>query len=127
MGSELSFRVFVHYSCEVFNPHFCGSISHGKRPRPVSFRVLCTPLVGKLGRRPRVCLIALLRMPSMVVSCLSLNTRRCVAWYLDFSNCSIAIDLRRGLSLHFARVLANFLTSLVMWRECSRKSNMQLA
>jgi hypothetical protein len=54
------------------------------------------------------CLIALFRIPSMVVSCLSLNTPRCVSWYLDFSNFSIANDLRGGLSLHFSRALASF-------------------
>jgi hypothetical protein len=43
------------------------------------------------------CLIALFRIPSMVVSCLSLKTPRCVAWYLDFSSCSIANDLSGGL------------------------------
>ena len=76
--------------------------------------------VGSLGLVSMLCL----RMPSTVVSCLLLNTPRCVAWYSDFSNCSMAIDLRGGLSLRFARALANFLTSLVMWRKCSRKSNM---
>ncbi len=77
----------------------------------------------KLGRRPRACLIALLRIPSMVVSCLSLNTPRCVAWYLDYSSYSIASDFRGGLSLRFARALASFLTSLLIWRKCSRKSS----
>jgi hypothetical protein len=33
----------------------------------------------------------------MVVSCLSLQIPRCVAWYLDFSICSIANDLSGGL------------------------------
>ena len=72
------------------------------------------------------CLIALFRIPSMVVSCLLLNTPRCVAWYLDFSSCSIAIYLSGGLSFIFARALASFLTSLVMRRKCSLKSNMGL-
>ena len=44
----------------------------------------------------------------MVVSCLSLNTMRCVTWYLDFSSCSIASELRGGLSLRFDRALASF-------------------
>ena len=66
----------------------------------------------KLDRRPRACLIALLRIPSMVISCLSLNTPRCVAWYFDFSICSIASVLREELSLRFARAFASFLTSL---------------
>jgi hypothetical protein len=72
------------------------------------------------------CLIALLSMPSMVASCLSLNAPRCVAWYLDFSSCYIDSFLRGGLSLRFARALASCLTSLVMWWKCSRKSSMGL-
>ncbi len=98
----------------------------GARPRSASFRGLCTPSKGKFGRRPMACLIALFKIPCMVVSFLSLNTPRCVAWYLDFSSCSIAKDLSGGLSFLFARVLANFLTSLVMWRKCSLKSSMGL-
>ena len=87
----------------------CMALSRmGDRPKPASFRGLLTPSDGKLGRRPRACLIALLRISSMVVSCISLNTPRCVAWYLDFSSCSVAIDLRGGLSLRFARALASF-------------------
>jgi hypothetical protein len=35
-------------------------------------------------------------------------------------------DLSEGLSFLFARVLANFLTSLMMWRKYSLKSNMGL-
>ena len=54
------------------------------------------------------CLMALFRIPSMAVSCFSLNTPRCVAWYLDFSSCSIAIDLSEGMSFRFARALASF-------------------
>ena len=73
-----------------------------------------------------VCLIALLRIPSMVVSCVSLKTSKCVAWYLDFSSCSIANDLSGGLSFRFARALTSFLTSLVMWRKCSLKSSIGL-
>ena len=84
---------------------------------------LCTPSVEKLGRRHMAWLIALLsNMPSIFVSCLRLNTPRCVAWYLDFSCCSIARVFRGGLSLRFARVLASFLTSVVMWWKCSLKS-----
>ena len=71
----------------------CVALSRiGDRPRPASFRGRCTLSVGKMGSRPRACLIALLRMQSMVVSCLSLDTLRCVAWYLDFSSCSMGID-----------------------------------
>ena len=46
VGREASFRVFVHKTCEVFNSHLCGSISHGGKPRPASFRGLCTPSEG---------------------------------------------------------------------------------
>jgi hypothetical protein len=60
----------------------------------------------------------------MVVSYLLLNTPRCVAWYLYFSNCTKAIVLREGLSLRFARALSSLLTSLVTWRKCSRRSSM---
>ena len=94
------------------------------RPRPASFIGICTPSLEKLGRRPRACLIALLRMPSMVVSCLLLNTPRCVARYLDFSSCSAEYVLRDELSLRFAMAFAIFLTCLVMWRKCSQKSSM---
>ena len=115
VGREPPLRVFVHDTCEVFNSHPCGSILHGWWAyRPASFRGLCTPFKGKFGRRPMACLIALFKIPSMVVRCLSLNTPKYVAWYLDFSSCSIANDLSEGLSFRFARVLASFLTSLVM-------------
>ena len=77
----------------------------GGRPRPASFRGFCTPSEGKFGRRPMALLIALFRIPSMVVSCLSLNTPRCVAWYLDFSSWSIANDLSRLLECHNTRML----------------------
>ncbi len=103
----------------------CVALSRmGGRPRPASFRGFCTPSEGKLGSRSRACRIALLRIPSMVVCCLSLNTPRCVAWYLDFNSCSIAVDLREGLLLRFAMVFASSLTSLVICRKCSRKSSM---
>ncbi len=95
----------------------------GGKPRPASFKGLCTPSQGKFGRRPRACLIASFGIPSMVISCLSLNTPRCVAWYLDFNNCSVAFYSRGGLSLRLARALASFFTSLVIWRKCSQKSS----
>jgi hypothetical protein len=100
----------------------CVALSRmGGRPRPASFSSLCTPLEEKLGSRPGACRIALLRIPSMVVCYLP----RCVAWYLDFNSCYVAVDLREGLSLRFARVFASIITSLVIWRKCSRKSNME--
>ena len=46
--------------------------------------------------------------------------------YLNFSSCSIANDLSGGLRFRFARALASFFTSLVMWRKCFPKSNMGL-
>ena len=45
---------------------------------------------------------ALLSMPSIVVSCRSLNTPRYVAGHLDFSSCSPAGVLRGGLGLSLA-------------------------
>jgi len=116
------FMTRVRYSIPV-----CVALSHiGERPRTASFRGLCSPSMENLGRRPRACLITVLRMPSMVVNCLSLSTPRCVAWYFDSSDCSIASDLREGLSWRFARAFANFLTSLVIWMKCSRKSSIGL-
>ena len=105
--NPLSVSLFMtRVRCSI--PIYLALFRMGDRPRPASFRGLCTPSVGKLVRRPRACLVALLRIPSMVISCLSLQTPRCVAWYLDFSGCSIANYLRGGLSLHFARALASF-------------------
>ncbi len=124
VGREPPLIVFVRDPCSI---PICVAIScMGGRPRPASFRGLCTPFEGKFGRRPMACLIALFKIPSMVVSCLSLNTPRYVAWCLDFSCCSIAKDLSDGLSFLFARVLASFMTSFVMWRKCSLKSSMGL-
>ena len=101
--SEYLFTTRVRCSIPIcVAPSFMGG-----RPRPASFRGLCTLSKGKFGRRPMACLIALFRIPSMVVSCLSLNTPRCVAWYLDFSSCSIAKVLSEGLSFLFARNLAS--------------------
>ena len=78
------------------------------KPRPASFNGLCTPCVEKLGRRPMACRMALLSMPYMAVICLSLNTPRCVAWYLDFRGCSTTRGLRDGLILRLARAFASF-------------------
>ena len=123
--NPLSVSLFIiRVRCSIPN---CVALSRmGGKPRPASFRGICTPSEGKFGRRPMAYLIALFRIPSMVVSFFSLNTPRRVAWYLDFSSCSIAIDLSGGLSFCFARALASFLTSLVMWRKCFWKSNMGL-
>ena len=91
--SESLFMIRVRCSIPI-----CVALSRmGGRPIPASFRGFCTPSEGKFGRRPIACLIALFRIPSMVVSCRSLNTPRCVAWYFDFSSCSIAKDFRGGL------------------------------
>ena len=43
---------------------------------PICVALSC---MGKLGRRPMACLVSLLRIPSMVASCLLLNTPRRVA------------------------------------------------
>ena len=76
----------------------CVALSRiGGRPRPDSFCGFCMPSEGKLGRRTVACLVALFRIPSMVVSCISFKTPRYGAWYLDFSRCSIANDLSGGL------------------------------
>ena len=91
--------------------------------RPNSLRDLCTPSVGKFGSRPMACRIALLRMPSTVMSFRSLNTPRWVAWYLDFRSCSTTKVLYGGLSFQFVRALASLRTSLGMRMKCSLKSS----
>ena len=108
MSREPPFRLFF-MTCVRGSIPICVALSRiGEGPRPVCFRGLCTLSVGKLGRRPRAYLIALLRMPSVLVRCLSFNTPRCVAWYFDFGNCSIASVLREGLILLFARAFVSF-------------------
>ena len=94
------------------NPICVALFLMGGRPRPASLRGFCTPSECKFGRRPIACLIALFTIPSMVVSCLLLNTPRCVAWCLDFSSCYIANDLSGGLSFWFAGALASFFNVL---------------
>ncbi len=116
VGREPSLGVFVPYPALALS-------RIGGRPMSASFTGFCTPSEGKFGRMPIACLIALFRIPSMVVSCLSLNSPRYMAWYLHFNSCSMAKDFRGGLSFRFARALASFLTSLVMWRKCSLKSS----
>jgi hypothetical protein len=44
-----------------------------------------TPSMGKFGRIPIACRMALLSMPYMVVNCRSLKTPRWMAWYFDFN------------------------------------------
>ena len=92
-------------------------------PSPNSFRGHCTPSVGKFGSRPMACRMALLRMPSIVVSCRALSTPRWVAWYLDFRSCSTTRILYGGLSFRFVRALDNLRTSLLMCMKCSLKSS----
>ena len=76
VSCEPPLNVFVYDTCEVFDSHVCGSVLHGGRPRPASLRGFVRLRRKKFGRRPMACLFALLSMPSMVVSCLSLNTPR---------------------------------------------------
>jgi hypothetical protein len=108
MGCEpLSVSLFnTRVRCSI--PIFVTLSRIGERPRPASFRGICTPSVEKLGRRLIACLIVLLSMPSIVVSFLSLNIPRYVAWYLDLRSCSIAIVFKGGLSLRLARALTSF-------------------
>ena len=77
-------------------------------PSPISLVGLWAPSVGKLYIRPVARRNALFRMRSISVSCWSVKTPRCVAWYLDLRSCSIAIVLRVGLRLRLARVLGRF-------------------
>jgi hypothetical protein len=95
VGSLAPFQVFAHMMrvrCSL--SVWVAASRVGGRPRPVSFKGRCTPSVGKLGRRFIAFLMFLLSMPSMVVICLSLNTPRGVAWYLDLRSCYTASVLR---------------------------------
>ena len=78
--------------------------------------------MGKFGNRPMACRMALFRMPSIVVSCRSLRTPRCVVWYLDFNSSSTTTVLDGGMSFLFVRAFASLLTTLVMLMKCSLKS-----
>ena len=96
------------------------------RPSPSSFSGLCTSSLGKLGSRPIAWRMALFRMPFMVVSCRSLSTPRCVAWYLYLKSCFTARVLYGGLRFLFVMALASLRTSLVMLVKCSVKSRIGL-
>ncbi len=74
----LSVSLFIErMSC--FNPiRVAMSLMDGKL-RPSSLSGRCTPSGGKLGRRLIARRMALLSMPSIIVSCRSLSTLRCVA------------------------------------------------
>jgi hypothetical protein len=58
---------FFFTTRERFSIPICVALScMGGRPRPDSFRGICTPSEGKFGRRPMACLIALFKIPSML-------------------------------------------------------------
>jgi len=88
------------------------------RPSPISLSGLCTPSMGKLGSRPMAWRMALFRMPSMVVSCRSLSTPRCAAWYPDFRSYSTTRVLYGGPSFLFVRAFTSLRTSLVILVKC---------
>ena len=82
--------------------------------------------MGKLGVSLSAFLADLLRILYIFSSCLSVKMPRWVAWYFDFSSCSITSFLRLGYSSLFARALASFRMSIVMRLRLSQKSNMGL-
>ena len=71
--NPLSMSLFItRVRCSI---PICVALSRmGGRPSPASFRGLRTPSEQKFWRRPMAYLIALFKILSMVVSCLSLNT-----------------------------------------------------
>ncbi len=95
-------------------------------PRPISLVGLCTPSVGKLCNMLVARRSALLSMRSIYVSCVSVKTPRCVAWYFDLRSCFNMRVLYGGLRLRLVSVLAMSLTSLVMCARCSLKSSIVL-
>ena len=65
--NPLSVSLFMtRVRCSI--PIYVSLSRMGGRPRSASFRGFCTPSEGKFERRPMACLIALFRIPSMVVS-----------------------------------------------------------
>ena len=95
-------------------------------PRPTSLSWRWTPSVGKFGRNPMDCRVALLSIPSMVVSWISLKTPRWVAWYYDFRSCSTTRILYVGLSFFLESAVASFLASFIMCVWCSPMSSIVL-
>ncbi len=93
---------------------------------PLSVSLCVTPSVGKIGSSPMACRMVLLGIPSIVVSCRSLSTPRCVAWYFDLSSCLTTRVLYVGLSFRLVRALASLRTSLVMCMKWSLKSSIGL-
>ncbi len=73
----------------MFDSYLGCPVLDGGSPIPASLSGRWTPSVGKFGRIPMACRMALLSIPYIVVSCLSFKTPRCVAWYFDLSSCSI--------------------------------------
>lgn len=123
VGCESSLRVFVSGASEVLYPHWVALSLMGTSPRPASFSGRCTPLVEKLGSRHMTCLMALLSMPSMAVSCRSLKTPRCTARYFDLRSCSTTSVVYVGMSFLLDNADAIFLSSLLMYVWCSLKSS----
>jgi len=58
--------------------YFCGAYSC-----PISFIGRCVASAGKLSISPIACRVALLRSLFSVLSCMSVNIPRWVAWYLE--------------------------------------------
>ncbi len=88
-GKVSPFCVFVYVVEEVFYSHLGGSVPYGREPQAHLFGWSLYPLRGKLCSMLVTRRSALLRMRSISVSCGSVRTPRCVAWYLDLRSCSI--------------------------------------
>ena len=78
------------------------------RPRPSSLSGRCTSSVGKMDNSLVTCLMALLSIPSIMVSCRAMKTPRCVAWYLDLRSCSTTRVLYVGLRFFLQWLLLVF-------------------
>ncbi len=75
--NPLSVFFMVQVRCSI--PIWVVVFFMGACPGPDSLSGICTPSVGKIGNSPMACLLALLSMPSMVVSCRLLKSPRSAA------------------------------------------------
>ena len=118
------FLFMVRMRCTTLIWVALSPIGGSLRPAFLSWRL--TPSVRKFGRSPIDCLIALLSMPSMVVSWRSFRTPRWVACYFYFRSCSTTRVLYAGLGFFLESAVASFLTTLVLCVWCSLKSSTML-
>ena len=122
VGEVSPLRILFTVRIRSYIPIWVALFLMDAMPRLISFGGRCTPSIKKFDKRPVACLMALLSMPSISVSCRSVKTPRCVALYLDLRSYSITGVLYEGFIFRFPRAFASFRTSVVILVRCSRKS-----